>query len=157
MSNKTIGSCSIHPHAAEVQVNVIYIAGPLSTGCFDAGNGGVFNAYRWERNVRRAEQLMIDLTLEGFAVICVHTGARHCFGYIPEHTALEADFELVRRSDAVALVEGWNLSSGTLKEIALAEQLGKPIAGKSCPYTGGARGRAIAVELRDLLKAGGGG
>ncbi len=124
---------------------VVYVAGPLTTGA--CRPGGSFNSWIFEQNVRRAEELAIQLTLAGFAAICVHSMARYAFGHIPETLAMEADFEIIRRCDALVLVEGWQVSKGTLAELQHARQLHMPVFGEKSEYIGIARVREICDEM----------
>lgn len=126
----------------------LYVAGQLTTGCF-ATPGTPFDMWRWEQNVRHAEELMLDLSLAGFATYCPHVQNRFMFGRIPEPLALEVCFEWVRRSDALALVEGWQRSSGTLKEIHLARERGMMIFGEDCPFHGAARRHFIVQQVQE--------
>lgn len=103
---------------------VVYIAGPLTTGAVSRQG---FNAYVFEQNVRLAEKAMIQCLDNGWAAICVHAQARHCFGRVPEPVAIAADNELIRRSDCVWLVGNWQGSSGSRAERDLACELGKPV------------------------------
>ncbi len=123
----------------------VYVAGSLTTDCF--ARHGTFDLWQWEQNVRKAEELMLALSLGGFAVICVHTQNRFMFGRIPEAIAIEADLELVRRSDAVALVEGWKRSTGTKGEVEFAEKHGIFVA--DSPYQGVTRVHDIVHQLQE--------
>lgn len=103
---------------------VLYVAGPLTTGCF---TNGIFNLWAWEQNIRRAEVVALECMSLGVAVICVHTQARFWFGQVPEDLAIAADSVLLSRSDAVVLVEGWEYSKGTKAEIDLARSRSMPV------------------------------
>lgn len=100
---------------------VVYIAGPLTTGCF---TNGIFNLWKWEQNVRRAEELALKVMHLGFAAVCVHSQARYWFGEIPEDIALAADNHILERCDALLLAEGWQYSKGTKAEKELAHRRG---------------------------------
>ncbi len=96
---------------------VVYIA-----GCFRARNS-------WEihQNVLKAEQAMVRLIGEGFAVICPHKMTENLQGLYPDQVYLNMCLELVRRADEVFVLKGWHKSKGTIKEIKLAVELGKVI------------------------------
>jgi len=95
-------------------MKTIYVAGPYSGA----------TAWQREQNIQRAEAVTLRLWQSGVPAICVHSIARFFFGAVPEETAIEIDNELLRRCDAVQLVEGWSASRGTLAEIELAQSLG---------------------------------
>jgi len=103
-------------------VKVVYVAGPYSAP----------DSWHREQNIRAAEEVATEIMSwrwcgDPVAVICVHTMARYWYGYIEEAEAIAADMELLRRSDAVVLVAGWQWSKGTQAEIREAAFAGKPI------------------------------
>lgn len=85
------------------------------------------NTWIREQNIRRAEEVALNLAMVGIAPNCPHTQSRFFFGCQTEEFWLEATMELMRRSDMVVLVKGWEYSSGTLGEIKEANRLGIPI------------------------------
>lgn len=108
-------------------MTIAYIAGPLE----HTGKVGTpqkcKTAYQIEQNIRRAEDLMLELSNMGYAVICVHSQARFMMGECSREHWLEADQELLKVSGIVVLTRGWRSSPGTLAEVALAFDLGKPV------------------------------
>ena len=54
--------------------------------------------------------------------MCPHANTRFFDGQLTDAFWLAGTLELLRRCDAVMLVEGWERSSGTLGEIAVAER-----------------------------------
>jgi nucleoside 2-deoxyribosyltransferase len=96
---------------------VIYVAGPISAP----------TAWQREANIRRAEWFALALYRADFAPICVHSGARMFYGEIDEEVAMKADFAIIERCDALLLVTGWQRSKGTLREIAFAHKISKPV------------------------------
>jgi uncharacterized protein DUF4406 len=103
---------------------VIYVAGPLTTGCFPKTG---FDLYVWEKNIRRAEKVWFDLQFHGFAAICVHTMARYAFGRVSEAHGIAADLLILERCNVVCLAPGWQESKGTLGEIKHARSLHMPV------------------------------
>jgi hypothetical protein len=59
--------------------------------------------------------------------VCPHANSEGFEGECPDSVWLEGDLELMRRCDAVILVDGWQKSQGTLAEIDLAHAIGLPI------------------------------
>lgn len=98
-------------------ITKVYVAGPIRAE----------NDFEREGNIRRAEAVWLKCLQAGLAADCVHSCARACCGAVPEEVFLRSDFELIRRSDALVLVQGWQSSSGTLQEIEVAKENGVPI------------------------------
>lgn len=96
---------------------VIYVAGPFRAE----------NSWEIENNVRRAENLALEVWRGGMAAICPHTNTRFYQGAAPDNVWLEGDLLIIKRCDAVLLVPGWEGSSGTLAEIELAREHGIPV------------------------------
>lgn len=80
-----------------------------------------------EQNVRRAECVAFEVARAGWMPLCPHTNTRFFDGTLDDDFWLLGTQELLRRCDAVVLVEGYEFSSGTLAEIKLAEFLGIPV------------------------------
>ena len=96
---------------------IIYVAGPFRGE----------NSWEMEQNIRRAETLALEVWRMGVAAICPHANTRFYQGAAPDNVWLEGDLEMVRRCDAVLLVEGWEKSTGTLGEIKEADAAGIPV------------------------------
>jgi hypothetical protein len=101
-------------------VKVVYIAGPYRAPSPD----GI------RANLARAASLAIAVWRQGYVALCPHlltsfeletpTG-------IADEVWLAGVLALLRRCDAVALVEGWERSEGTLAELREARALGLPV------------------------------
>jgi len=94
---------------------------------------GAFRAStQWEimQNVRKAEKDSLWLWKLGYAVICPHTMTQSFHGECPDKVWLDGCLELLKRCDAIWLVEGWEYSEGSLAELKLAEELGLVILNK---------------------------
>lgn len=89
---------------------VVYVAGPFRAS----------RAWLIEQNVRRAESQVRRLLELGFAPVCMHTTGRFLFGEVSETKMLDASLELVRRCDAVLLLEGYEQSAGAVSELNAA-------------------------------------
>lgn len=78
-------------------------------------------------NIRRAESVAIKMWKRGYAVICPHKNTALFDGLMPDETWLSGDIEILRRCDAICMVPGWDDSSGSIAEHALAVHLGLEI------------------------------
>jgi nucleoside 2-deoxyribosyltransferase len=95
----------------------VYVAGPYTGD----------NAMEIEQNVRRAEDVALQIARIGHSAVCPHTQSRYFFGQLTEEYWLEATMEQMRRCDMVVLVDGWQYSRGTIGEILEAFKLGIPV------------------------------
>jgi len=98
-------------------MKVVYIAGPFRAD----------NAWEIEQNVRRAEELSLEVWRLGFVALCPHTNTRFFQGAADDDVWLRGYLELVVRSDAVLVVQGWENSSGAQAEAKLAAVHNIPI------------------------------
>lgn len=89
---------------------VVYIAGPYRAKC------------EWDvvQNIRNAELLALEVWRLGVVALCPHKNTALFGGAADDSYWLEGDLELLRRSDAMVLVEGWENSSGTIEEVIFA-------------------------------------
>lgn len=84
---------------------VLYIAGPLTEG-----------AGRTEaENIEAAKRVAEKYFRLGFTIICPHTNLWHIPGCDYEDY-MEADFELILRSDTVVMMKNWRESKGARRE-----------------------------------------
>lgn len=94
-------------------MKVIYVAGPIrARGSF----------WKRELNIRDAEKVALELWRMGYAAICPHTMCRFYDDMNPKEAGyyLRGDLELIKRSDAVLLLDGWEDSSGSVDEHSFA-------------------------------------
>jgi len=98
-------------------MKVIYVAGPYR------------GKSEWEvtQNIRRAEQTAIECWKKGWSVICPHKNTAHFGGILPDYVWLEGDFEMIRRSDAICMIDGWQESVGAKHELEEAQESGLEI------------------------------
>ena len=96
---------------------VAYVAGPYRSETI----------YDIEQNIQRAKRLAAELWKRGHAVICPHANSAFMDGVCDDETFLEGGLELLRRSDFVVVLNGWESSEGTRKELELAKSLEIPI------------------------------
>jgi hypothetical protein len=117
-------------------MKVVYIAGPFRAA----------NAWLIEQNIRRAEEVALEVWRMGAAVICPHTNTRFFQGAADDEVWLKGDLELVKRSDAVVMVSGWMSSVGARAELELADTLGIPVF-----YAGGYQMEKLQKWLKNEL------
>ncbi len=103
-------------------MKLVYVAGPYTAA----------NSWLVEQNIRRAENMAARVWGEGAAAICPHANARHMLEGVttPEH-ALAGTMEMMRRCDAVILVDGWQMSTGSIYEVEEADRLNIPVFGRN--------------------------
>ena len=95
----------------------------LIVGAFANADG-----YLRELNVRRAEQAIQPLAVEGVTAICPHSMNRFLFGTLNETIWQSLMREFVYRADALLCVtRGDAQFGGTKTECDLAKELGKPV------------------------------
>jgi len=100
-----------------IAMKLVYVAGPYRA----ATPRGIVE------NIRRAEALALRVWKAGAACVCPHLNTALLDGAADDSVWLSGDLEIIRRSDALVLVEGWERSNGTREEIALARSLGLPV------------------------------
>jgi hypothetical protein len=83
----------------------------------------------WEvlTNIRTAEEYALKYSAIGYAVICPHKNTAFQGGYLPDQYFLDATMELMRRSDVVVMIPGWEESEGATLEHNEAFKLKKMI------------------------------
>lgn len=96
---------------------LIYVAGPFRGD----------SAWAIEQNIRRAETLALDVWRLGAAAICPHANTRFFQNAAPDDVWLKGDLEMVRRCDALVLVEGWQHSAGARAEVEFAQKHFLPV------------------------------
>jgi hypothetical protein len=75
-------------------------------------------------NIQAAEVVALRYWRMGYVVICPHKNTAFFDGGAPDRVWLEGDEELLRRSDVVVMMRGWEKSKGALH---LARELAKEI------------------------------
>ncbi len=98
-------------------MKLVYVAGPYR------GN----NNWEIEQNIRRAEEVALELWAMGIAVICPHTNTRFYQGVLDDEVWAEGDLEMIRRCDGVVFLPTWANSEGATHEREFATNLGKTI------------------------------
>lgn len=98
-------------------MKLVYVAGPFRAPTPE----GVFG------NILRAEAVGYEVAKLGASPVIPHANTRSLHSHIDEAFMLEATLELMRRCDALVLVEGWQESQGTRDEMCEAHFLGLPV------------------------------
>ena len=98
-------------------MKVVYIAGPFRAS----------TPWGVECNVRNAEVMALAVAACGAMPMCPHTNTRFFDGQLTAEFWLAGTLELLRRCDALVLVDGWEKSSGTRAEVNEAARLGLPV------------------------------
>lgn len=96
---------------------VAYVAGPYRAS----------TTWKINQNIERAKKVALEVWKMGYVAICPHANTGLFDGEMPDKTWLDGDLELLRRSDFVVLVPGWETSEGTKIEADLSSRLGKPV------------------------------
>lgn len=97
-------------------MKVVYIAGKFTAS----------NAWYVEKNVRRAEEAGLAVATLGAAPLIPHANTRFFHGTITNEFWYEATLALLRKCDAVLLLNDWKHSKGAVAEKTAAEALGIP-------------------------------
>lgn len=101
-------------------IPVVYVAGPYRGP----------NRAAIELNIQAARHVGKLCCVKGWSPIIPHANTGHLDETLPgvsDEFWLDSTMELLRRADAVVLVPGWEISSGTHAEIREAEARGIPI------------------------------
>jgi hypothetical protein len=96
---------------------VVYIAGPFRGASY----------WQQEQNVRRAEELALEVWRMGAAAVCPHTITRFYQGELPDAVWLDGDIAVMLRCQAVLMLPDWPRSSGATEERRVALEAGIPV------------------------------
>ncbi len=98
-------------------MKVVYISGAYRNGSIN----GIFD------NIYRARREALKWWRKGYAVICPHMNSAFMDGACDDSIWLQGDLELLRRSDIIVMLEGWEKSKGARREFEEALLLQKEI------------------------------
>lgn len=98
-------------------MKVVYLAGPYRGE----------TEYGVHQNIQRAEAVALEVWRLGAACLCPHKNTAYFGGFLPDEVWLEGARELLRRADAIFLMDNWEISAGAESERKLARDIGKPI------------------------------
>lgn len=87
----------------------------------------VSGAYRGNvtENIEKARQVAIKLWQMGYVALCPHMNTAHFDGICDDSVWLAGDIELLKRCDAISMVDNWQHSEGAKIEYEIALNLGK--------------------------------
>jgi len=85
------------------------------------------NAWAIEQNIRRAEEVGLQVAEAGAAPVIPHANTRFFHGTLTDEFWLAATMALLERCDGMVLVENWKDSVGACAEVDRFMQLGRPI------------------------------
>lgn len=85
------------------------------------------NSWAIEQNIRKAEELSLEVWRIGAVAMCPHLNTRFYQGALPDQVWLDGDLELVKRCDAMLMVDNWQDSEGAKLEHQFAQALKQPI------------------------------
>lgn len=98
-------------------MKLVYVAGPFRS----ENNWGI------AENVHRAKQVGIQVAQHGAMPVIPHSMTQDFHGIGTEQFWIDGTLELLKGCHAVVLVRGWQYSTGTRGEIAMAARLGIPV------------------------------
>ena len=98
-------------------MKAIYVAGPFRAS----------SVWEMEANIRRAEEVALEVWRKGYAAICPHAMTRFYQGALPDETWLDGDLEILSRCDGVLMVGEWWRSVGSRREQETAIRLEIPL------------------------------
>lgn len=113
--------CS-HDKNKHSRMEVAYVCGPYIGQDY----------FEIDRNIVAARDIAFELWKKGYAVVCPHMNSAH-FETVYHLLGMEnsdfmkAGLELVRRSDILVLVDGWERSEEAKEDIEFAKELGLTI------------------------------
>lgn len=96
---------------------VVYIAGKFRGA----------NAWQIENNVRRAEEMALDVCKLGVSPLCPHANTRFFHGALPDQFFLDSTLALLAKCDACIMLPDWDASAGARIERAWAMEHGIPV------------------------------
>ena len=96
---------------------VVYVAGPFRAK----------NSWDMEQNIRRAEELALEVWRAGFACVSPHLNTRCFQGVLPDQVWLDGDFAILKKCDVLLMTPDWKRSAGATEEREYARQQGMPV------------------------------
>lgn len=91
-------------------MQLIYIAGPFRAK----------TPWLVEQNIRKAEEVALEVWKQGAVPVCPHTMNRFFDKEVDDEVVLKGTLELLTRCDALLLLPGWHESEGCRNEAKVA-------------------------------------
>ena len=88
--------------------------------------------WQLERHIQAARDAALRLWVDGWAVITPHMNTAHLGGACPDDVWLSGYLEIMRRCDAVYMLENWQQSRGARAELDEATRLDMPVLYQKC-------------------------
>lgn len=99
-------------------MKVVYLAGPYRSP----------TEYGVQQNIEAASRVALEVWRLDAVCICPHKNTAFFGGTLPDGVWLAGDLELIRRSDAVLMMDGWKDSVGaTIEKRFTTDILCKPV------------------------------
>jgi len=98
-------------------MKVVYVAGAFRGK----------NAWEIHQNILKAEAVIPSLLARGYAPIVPHLITQNLQGLYPDQVYLDMFLEILRRCDAIYMLDNWHSSKGAREELKLAIKLKKDI------------------------------
>lgn len=98
-------------------MKLVYIAGPYRSP----------TPWGVQQNIRAAMDAAAQVWAAGLAAVCPHANSAHMEGVTSDANFLAGTLEMLRRCDAVLVIEGWKNSEGARGEVDEAVRLGLPV------------------------------
>lgn len=99
------------------KLKIVYVAGPFRGP----------NSWEMENNIRRAEELALEVWRAGAVAVCPHANTRFFQGALPDDVWLEGDLEILNRCDAILMTSDWKRSEGATTEHNYAKMFKIPV------------------------------
>lgn len=96
---------------------IAFISGPFRAA----------STWQQELNIRRAEEVALEVWRLGAAVLCPHSNSGHFEGAMPDDEFLDGYLAMLERMDAIVLLPRWSESEGSQREFRHAQTHGIPI------------------------------
>jgi nucleoside 2-deoxyribosyltransferase len=98
-------------------MRIVYIAGPFRGP----------SSWHIAQNIRRAEELALQVWKMGAAALCPHANTANFQGAAPDEVWLKGDLALLERCDAILMTTDWERSAGARAEHDFAKVKGIPV------------------------------
>ena len=98
-------------------MKVVYVAGPFRAN----------SAWGIELNIRKAEELSLEVWRMGAAALCPHTNTRFFQGAADDSVWLKGDLALLSKCDMMIVTDNWKQSSGARAEVEYAKLHSIPV------------------------------